>query len=134
RPADATWWSGSTVLPPPPADRPAKRPGAVATFGFLNALKSLEPVAEALRRLRPEIPGLHWRIIGPFDPATNLDHAELSRRIGGEGVEFTGGFPVRDPRLGAMLGESEVMLLPFADGASERRTSLHAAWAFGLPA
>jgi D-inositol-3-phosphate glycosyltransferase len=26
------------------------------------------------------------------------------------------------------------MLLPFADGASLRRTTLHAAWAFGIPA
>lgn len=134
RAADATWWSGSTVLPPAPAARPPRRSGAVATFGFISALKALEPVAEALRRLRTEFPGLLWRVIGPFDPDGDPRHAELARRIGGPGVEFTGGFSVHDPRLQTLLAESELMLLPFADGASERRTSLHAAWAFGLPA
>jgi len=132
RAVDATWWSGSTVLPP--SVQPARRPGAVATFGFLNGLKSLEPVAEGLKRLRAEFPDLLWRIVGPFDPAGNSLHAELERRVGGVGVEFTGGFSVRDPRLQTLLAESELMLLPFADGASERRTSLHAAWACGLPA
>jgi glycosyltransferase involved in cell wall biosynthesis len=131
RAVDATWWSGTTVLPPEPADRPATRPGLVSTFGFLSGLKALEPVAEALRRLRPEFPQLHWRIIGPFEPASNPHHAELARRIGPDGVEFTGAVPFA--RLAGLLGESELMLLPFADGASERRTSLHAAWAFGLP-
>lgn len=133
RAVDASWWSGSTVLPPDAPARPPTRAGVVTTFGFLSALKSLDPVAEALRRLRSEFPRLLWRIIGPFDPATDLRHADLARRVGADGVEFTGGFSARDPRLGTLLAESEMMLLPFADGASERRTSLHAGWAFGLP-
>ena len=131
RSVDASWWSGSTVLPPAPPARPPTRAGVVTTFGFLSALKALDPVAEALRRLRAEFPRLLWRIIGPFDPATDPRHADLARRLGTDGVEFTGA--VRGPRLGALLAESEMMLLPFADGASERRTSLHAGWAFGLP-
>ncbi|GAC1451112.1 MAG: hypothetical protein NVSMB9_36010 [Isosphaeraceae bacterium] len=133
RTVDATWWSGATVRPPEPSTRPETRPGVVTTFGFLSALKSLEPVALALRRLRGEFPRLHWRIIGPFDPASNPHHAELKRVVGPEGVEFTGGFSVRDPKLRSLLAESELMILPFADGASERRSSLHVAWAFGLP-
>lgn len=133
RVVDATWWSGATVLPPSRSLRAEVKPGLVTTFGFISALKSLEPAAEALRGLRAEFPSLHWRIIGPFDPVGNAHHAELQRRVGGEGVEFAGGFSTHDPRLQELLAESEMMLLPFADGASERRTSLHIAWAFGMP-
>jgi len=135
REVDALWWSGGTVLPPAPAEyRPPTRPWVFTTFGFITGLKALGPVAEALRRLRPEFPGLLWRVIGPFDPAGDPRHAEVAREVGGEGVEFTGGFAASDPRLRSLLAESGPMLLPFTDGASERRTSLHAAWAFGLPA
>lgn len=134
REVDALWWSGGTVTAPAPGDRPAVRPRVLTTFGFITGLKALGPVAEGLRRLRPEFPGLLWRVIGPFDPVGDPVHAEVAREVGGEGVEFTGGFAPGDPRLRALLAESGAMLLPFADGASERRTSLHAAWAFGLPA
>ncbi len=78
-------------------------------------------------------PELHWKIIGPFRPETDPGHAALAENLATDGVEFTGGFSVNDPRLKRLLAESEVMLLPFADGASERRTTLHVAWAFGLP-
>ena len=132
RAVDACWWSGGTVLPPAPGARPPTVPGRLSTFGFLTSLKSLEVVSEAIRRLRPTHPDLDWRIIGPFDPESNPHHTELAGRVGAEGT-FTGGFSVRDPRLRALLAESQIMLLPFADGASERRTSLHAAWAHGLP-
>jgi glycosyltransferase involved in cell wall biosynthesis len=135
REPDVTWWSGSTVLPPAgdPSATPVPRTGVVATFGFLNGLKALDVAAEALRRVRAAHPGLLWRVIGPFDPENDPRHAELVRLVGSEGVEFTGGFSVDDPRLRALLSEAQVMLLPFTDGASERRTSLHAAWAYGIP-
>jgi len=131
REVDAVWWSGTNVLPPAPADRPATRPGLVTTFGLLNGLKSLDLVTDALRLLRPEFPDLFWKIVGPFDPATDPTHAEVARRVGTAGLAFTGAVPFAD--LPALLAESEVMLLPYADGASERRTTLQAAWALGLP-
>jgi glycosyltransferase involved in cell wall biosynthesis len=134
READARWWSGNTVEPPAgPGPRPIER-DVVTTFGFISALKSVELPLAALGTLRDLGRPLRWRIIGPFHPETNPEHARLGqlRRLGW--VEFTGGFSVRDPKLHRLLAASRVMLLPYADGASLRRTTLHAAWAFGIPA
>lgn len=134
RAADACWWTGSTVEPPPPGAPRRPEPDVVTTFGFLTALKSIGLTLGALEKLRARGRPLRWRIIGPFDPVRNPDHApmEALRRL--DWVEFTGGFSVRDPRLRRLLAESRAMLLPFADGASLRRTTLFAAWAFGIPA
>ena len=77
---------------------------------------------------------LHWRIIGPFHPETNAYHFELARCFNVPWVEFTGGFhDIHDQNLRTLIAETDVMILPFADGASLRRTSLQAAWAFSLP-
>jgi glycosyltransferase involved in cell wall biosynthesis len=134
RAVDHHWWSGSTVLPPDPTDRPAVRPGLAVTFGFLSALKALDLVHEGLRRAREKSPELRWRIIGPFEPDSKPDHAALARRLAPDApwVELTGAVLCQD-RLRTLLSEAELMLLPFADGASPRRTTLHVAWAFGLP-
>ena len=134
RAAEHLWWSGSSFLPPP-ADRGIKTvPGRLSTFGFVSELKSIELVADALNLLGERHPALQWRIIGPFDPATNPRHADLARRIGigWDRAHFTGAVR-NEARLTRLLAETEVMLLPFADGASERRSTLQVAWAFGLP-
>jgi glycosyltransferase involved in cell wall biosynthesis len=133
RAAEARWWSGNTVCPGPPAPR-RPEPDVVTTFGFLTALKSVGLTLGALERLRAEGRPLRWRIIGPFDPAHNRDHAAIADLARRDWVEFTGGFTVRDPELKRLLRESRLMLLPFADGASLRRTTLFAAWSFGIPA
>ncbi len=134
RAADARWWSGNTVEPPPPDEPRRPDPDVVTTFGFLTALKSVGLTLEALERLRARGRPVRWRIIGPFDPSHDSRHAALADLLRRDWVEFTGGFSVRDPRLRALLASSRVMLLPFADGASLRRTTLFAAWAFGIPA
>jgi glycosyltransferase involved in cell wall biosynthesis len=133
RAADARWWSGNTVCPGPPAPR-RPEPDVVTTFGFLTALKSVGLTLGALERLRAEGRPLRWRIIGPFNPSKNPVHAAIADLGRSDWVEFTGGFSVRDPELKRILRESRLMLLPFADGASLRRTTLFAAWAFGIPA
>lgn len=133
REPDHCWWSGNSVPPPDPGWGVRPVPGRITTFGFIHANKALEVVHEALSRLVPAQPGLRWRIVGPFEPGSNPRHAEVAARVGGAWVEFTGGFRVADRRLRTILGESEVMVLPFGDGASLRRSTLHAAWAFGLP-
>jgi glycosyltransferase involved in cell wall biosynthesis len=133
RSADARWWSGSTVEPRPETTRRVD-PDIVTTFGFLTALKAVGLVRGAIERLRAEGRPIRWRVIGPFDPERNPEHAPLAELSRLDWVEFTGGFSVRDPELGRLLAESRLMLLPFADGASLRRTSLFAAWSFGLPA
>jgi glycosyltransferase involved in cell wall biosynthesis len=130
------WWSGATVLPALQHSPPV-RPGLFVTFGFLSALKQLELVQQALRLVRSADPerDIRWRIIGPFEPRTNADHAALERAfaIDRDWIELTGA--VADhTRLSELLAEAEFTLLPFSDGASTRRTTLHTAWAFGTPA
>lgn len=133
RAPDHRWWSGGTVRPLEPGSRPETVPGRLTTFGFIGGLKSLDVVGQALRLVRSESPEVHWKIVGPFRPESDRNHAELARGLGTVGVEFTGGFSVRDPALKSLLAESEIMLLPYLDGASERRSTLHVAWAYGLP-
>ncbi len=134
RAADARWWSGNTVCPGPSVAPRRPEPDVVTTFGFLTALKAVGLTLGALERLRSEGRRLRWRIIGPFDPGRNREHAEIADLRRRDWIEFTGGFSVCDPELARLLRESRIMLLPFADGASLRRTTLFAAWAFGIPA
>ncbi len=135
RAVDHVWWSGATILPT--THRPPVRPGLLVTFGFLSALKQLELVHQALRILRSAHPerNIRWRIIGPFEPKTNPDHAALERAFAKDRdwIELTGAVADQE-RLRALLAEAELMLLPFSDGASTRRTTLQTAWAFGSPA
>lgn len=132
--ADECWWSGSNVTPPEPAWNVRCVPGVLTTFGQINQLKSLDLVGAALERLLERRPDLRWRIVGPFEPRRLSRHAELARRFSRPEISFTGAFPdLDDRRLRTLLGESQAMLLPFADGASVRRTTLQTAWALGLP-
>ena len=134
RPVDQTLWSGATILPPALAVRPPIVRDLVVTFGFISALKSLDTLHEALKAARNSRPNLRWRIIGPFEPATNAEHAALWERFRPDShwIEFTGA--VTDhARLRHLIAEGEAMLLPFADGASTRRGTLQVAWAFGIP-
>lgn len=136
RNVDLSLWSGTSVAPEFTAadPRPATRPGLVVTFGFLSALKSLGLIHDALRLARRDRPEIRWRIIGPYHPETDPHHAALGETLAADTdwIELTGG--VADhARLRGLLAEAAVMVLPFADGASVRRTTLQAAWAFGLP-
>lgn len=131
RAVDARWWSGSTVEPPRPGEFPPREPDLVTTFGFISALKALDLPLRGLDRLRAAGRRLRWQVIGPFRPESDPGHARLAEVAGPDRIEFTGA--VDFPRLRRLLAASRVMLLPFADGASLRRTTLHAAWAFGIP-
>jgi glycosyltransferase involved in cell wall biosynthesis len=134
RDLDDVLWSGCTVVPAEPLENASPEPGVVLTFGFLNALKSMQVVHDAIESLRQAgSPNLIWRVVGPFQPESNPQHAELKDRIGKEWVRFEGGYSVRDPQLRRLLSSARVMLLPFADGASMRRSTLQAAWALGIP-
>lgn len=134
RPVDYSWWSGSNIPPPEPSWRIEKAPGLVTTFGMLSPIKALDLVYEGLARIRENRPDLRWQVVGPFDPAANPLHAQLKSKFSPLWVHFLGGFKNHEGRdLRTVLGSSEVMLLPFTDGASPRRTTLQTAWAFGLP-
>jgi glycosyltransferase involved in cell wall biosynthesis len=102
----------------------------VTSFGFINPLKGYGTVYEALKRVRADRPDLRWTIIGPFDPSGNEGHRSMAGWADEGWVEFTGSLD--GPPLRTRLAETELMLLPFNDGASPRRSSLQVAWAFGL--
>ncbi len=134
RAPDFTWWSGSNVPPPEASWGVREVPFLVTTFGQLSRIKTVDIVHQGLIAVRRTWPQVRWQIVGPLTPATNPFHAELKRRFSQEWVSFTGGFDnLEDRALRSALSSSQIMALPFADGASPRRTTLQAAWAFGLP-
>jgi len=63
----------------------------VTTFGLINGLNAwtswLPPLAEVVR-IHPE---LRWRIIGPFDPDTNPEHAALRPALVAPWIRLSGG-------------------------------------------
>lgn len=131
---DYQWWSGPNVSPPPPEWNVRAVPRLVTTFGQISGLKSLELVYAALAQVRERHGELQWRIVGPFEPHRRSDHRDLAMRFSDGWVTFTGAIPRRNERmLRTLLGETTMMALPFKDGASLRRTTLHTAWAFGHP-
>ncbi len=131
---DHQWWSAATVCPLDPSRREPSRPGAVVTFGFVSALKTMGLLHEALKIVRLSHPELRWRIVGPFHPDTDPSHAALRDQLAPDlgWIELTGAVPGLD-RVRPYLADAQLMLLPFTDGASLRRTTLQSAWALGLP-
>lgn len=129
RAPDATFWSPSSVVVP--GRRVAPVAGRVVTFGFLSGIKSLGLVFEGLQRLRSRWPELHWKLVGPFEPGSNPAHAALARELDAPWAQFTGA--LHGEALSAALAEAAVLALPFADGASPRRTTLQAGWSLGVP-
>jgi glycosyltransferase involved in cell wall biosynthesis len=129
----AVGWSPANIDPPPQVVVPTA--DRVVTFGLLGRGKGLEVVHAALRLITQRRPNLTWHVMGPFDPEGNEYHRELKRQFTDPWVVFTGGGAKELAELGfrSALASAAVMLLPFADGSSPRRTTLQAAWAFGLP-
>jgi glycosyltransferase involved in cell wall biosynthesis len=131
RDPDGVLWSPSNLRP---SANPIRQRGLVVTFGFLSAIKGMTQLYEALGKARERVPHLRWRIVGPFYPDHDPHHATLATELRGDWIEFVGSREdLDDPVLRRWLSEAAVMALPFADGASARRGSLQAAWAFGLP-
>jgi glycosyltransferase involved in cell wall biosynthesis len=130
---DAVGWSPSNIDPPPTPV--TATPDRVVTFGLISRGKGLEVVHEALKRARLKRPELSWYIMGPFDPAQNDYHRELKQRLNEPWIVFTGGGTkeMEEISFRSTLASAALMLLPFADGCSPRRTTLQAAWSFGLP-
>jgi glycosyltransferase involved in cell wall biosynthesis len=127
------WWTGSPLSPVGKGERIATEADLVTTFGFLSSLKSFDPVLIALDRLRARGRPLRWRIVGPLHPKRNATHSRLAGLAAPGRLELTGAVSGYGSRLRALLTPSRVMLLPYADGASLRRSTLHAAWALGIP-
>jgi glycosyltransferase involved in cell wall biosynthesis len=107
-----------------------------AYFGFLNESKGGETLIRALARSSPTT---HLLMIGgrvgSSDP-TNQTYADriesmVSELALTERVRWTGYLP--SEQVSAALMAADVVLLPYRDGISFRRGSLHAALAHGCP-
>lgn len=140
---------GSNVDPQPPPgfDRHAWRQqyGALgdtlllAYFGFLNESKGGEELIEALALLRGQ--GVDARLlfiggdVGHADP-TNVAYARrvqgLVEQHGLEGVVYRTGYTGL-AQVSANLLAADVVVMPYRDGVSFRRTTLIAALRHGCP-
>ncbi len=109
-------------------------------FGFRNALKGIDYLLEAMSGLRRSGRDLRLVFIGGRrgDPEAGAETDYASRleasinRLGlGAAVQWTG--YLDEPQVADWLGAVDLLALPFADGASYRRSSLMAAIALGCP-
>lgn len=103
-------------------------------FGFVKAIKGIDYLLEAMARLRAA--GHDLRLVFIGGRRNTLDTSEddaylatLDDRIGHHGLNdavfITGYLP--DNEVAACFGAVDLMVLPFSDGASYRRSSLIAA-------
>ena len=116
----------------------AAQPGSfvLGHFGFLNALKGIDYLLEALAGLRRCGRDLRLVFIGGGRPQASEKSAYRSQleaaitRLGlGDAVHWTG--YLDEAAVAAWLAAVDLVALPFADGASYRRSSLIAAIAQG---
>lgn len=107
-------------------------------FGFLNALKGIDYLLEALSALRMSGRDLRLVFIGgrPGNPEAGAESDYVSRLNASikrlnlcDAVHWTG--YLDEAEVAAWLGAVDLLALPFADGASYRRSSLMAAIAQG---
>ncbi|MYD39913.1 MAG: glycosyltransferase family 4 protein [Chloroflexi bacterium] len=100
-------------------------------FGFVNELKGIDYLLEAIAGLRRQGCDLRLAFIGgseESDYASRLD-AEIEDLGLGDALHWTG--YLDESEVAAWLGAVDLVALPFADGASYRRSSLIAAIGLG---
>jgi glycosyltransferase involved in cell wall biosynthesis len=128
---DRTTWRGKYSVSPSSL--------LLAYFGFLNESKGGEELIEALALLRQQGIDAHLLLIGGdvghADP-TNVAYAQkvqslISRHHLTEFVHRTG--YVELPEVSASLLSADVVVMPYRDGVSFRRTTLIAALRHGCP-
>lgn len=138
---------GSNIAPAPPAgyERASWRlqqqfspqDFLIGFFGFLNRSKGVETLLDAVAQLRQEGIPAHLLLIGgqtgSSDPTNRAYAAEIDARITaanlGRTVHRTG-FTTPDEISAALLA-CDACALPYRDGVSLRRGTLHAALAHG---
>jgi glycosyltransferase involved in cell wall biosynthesis len=139
---------GSNILAPLPPDfdpaswreKAGAKPGdfLLAYFGLINRSKGLERLLETITTLRNE--GIPARLImigdttGTSDSSNRSYVAEIETLMNKLGIApyiHRTGFLEDDARVASYLKASDVVVLPFADGASYRRGSLMAAIHYG---
>lgn len=111
----------------------------VAFFGFLNRTKGLTYLLESMAALRQEHIPIRLLLIGDqlgaSDP-TNVDYVRevsaLIQRYALTDSVYSTGY-VKDADVGGYLSSADAVVLPFADGASYRRSTLLIAIHYGCP-
>lgn len=111
----------------------------IAYFGFMNSSKGVETLlaaAQHLTRTRPDFRllflGADQGVSDPTNMATAADVRYLASQLGLEShIVETGWLPA--PDLSRVLAAADVAALPYADGASLRRSSLVTCLAHGVP-
>ncbi len=110
----------------------------IGHFGFVQAIKGIDFLVDALAELRRNGHDLRLLFIGGQHNAVNADAGEsyreaLEDRIRENGLEdivrWTGFLP--EAEVAACLGAVDIVSLPYLDGASYRRGSLMAAINYG---
>ncbi|MBN1485470.1 MAG: GAF domain-containing protein [Chloroflexia bacterium] len=137
---------GSSLPPTPPHHDPldwrarqgiaAERP-LLGYFGLLHPSKGADLLIQTLAEMQSQDPAPHLLIVGGGTGSTdpgNVDFREELRaqieRLGLAGaVHWTG--PVPDDQAAAYLCACDLVVLPYRDGASLRRSSLVAALSLG---
>lgn len=138
---------GSNILSAPVVDTDlrehtgaAKDDLLLAYFGLLNRSKGVETLLGSLFRLRQS--GIPARLViiggvtGTSDPTNaayrKLIETQIAQLNLTDSIHWTG-FLKDDAEVGAYLKTSDVVVLPYVDGASFRRGSLMAAVHYGCP-
>ena len=128
RTPDARGWSPANIEPVEKVAEAASSSSLITTFGVMNQIKSFEPVLQALMDLRTSRSDLQWQLVGPIQRDLEPYYRQL---LAASWINFTG--RVGRDSVRTVLSKTGVMVLPYSDGASTRRGSLQASWAFGLP-
>lgn len=103
----------------------------VVYFGLLAPNKGLEPFLELAALAQQRGLGLRFRVLGGWNDRHAAYVAGVMRDTKALPVEWAG--PLEEAALSLELRRSQLAYLPFRDGASDRRTSLLAALAHGVP-
>ncbi|CAA9228325.1 MAG: glycosyl transferase, group 1 [uncultured Chloroflexi bacterium] len=111
----------------------------IGYLGFVNRSKGVLELIQAVSGLVRDGVDLQLLMIGEqlgtADPTNRAYHAEVQARIAAlalaDRVRWTGYLP--EAEITGSVRMVDVMALPFLDGASQRRTSLIAALAQGVP-
>lgn len=117
----------------------AKEDILLSHFGFLNETKGVEALVKALHRLVKEGYPVKLLMVGGETGSSDPTNLEYARRVKAlieelgleERVKWTG--YTSPAEVSANLTSSDICVLPYRDGVSLRRGSLHAALIHGLP-
>lgn len=107
----------------------------ISYFGFLNPNKGFENIIEVLKRFRENNENVKVLFIGGIDSKVEY-HKEILEKISNYGLKediIVTDF-IEDPQMVAnYLKISDVCMLPFRDGVSERNGSFLAAYIQNIP-